>query len=284
MITRTGAPGADSAIRTQPAPARFRLPDRPERGPDDMTSAKHLAQTGNMYLLARHLGRPETTIVAGDRYLVVRPTQSMAGSRYPDLLVAFDASPAAFEASNGYVIAEQGKPPDLVLEIASRATGREDVRDKPGDYAALGVPEYWRFDETGEHHGVRLAGDRLMEGAYAPIGIEELPDGVLQGRSDVLNLLLRWEDGSLTFHDPATGRHIATLDTERERAVDAETRAADAETRVANAETRAANAETRAEAERAARLRAEARIRQLEALLSGDENHPDHPERPDPSP
>ena len=40
----------------------------------------------------------------------------MAGSHYPDLLVAFDVDPAAYEASNGYVIAEQGKPPDFVLE------------------------------------------------------------------------------------------------------------------------------------------------------------------------
>ena len=251
MITRTGAPGADTAIRTQPAPARFRLPDRPERGPDDRTSSKHLAQTGNMYLLARHLGHPETTIVAGDRYLVARPSYVLAGSRYPDLLVSFDASPAAFEASNGYVIAEQGKPPDFVLEIASRASGREDVRDKPGDYAALGIPEYWRFDETGEHHGMRLAGDRLVEGVYVPIAIEELPDGVLQGRSDALNLLLRWEDGALTLHDPATGRHIPTLDTERARA--------------------------RAAKERAARLRAEARVRQLEALLGGETTGTDHP-------
>ena len=251
MTNRTGAPGADTATRAQTVPARFRLPDRPERGPDDRTSSKHLAQTGNMYLLARHLGRPETTIVAGDRYVVARPSYVLAGSRYPDLLVSFDASPAAFEASNGYVIAEQGKPPDFVLEIASRASGREDVRDKPGDYAALGIPEYWRFDETGEHHGMRLAGDRLVEGVYVPIAIEELPDGVLQGRSDALNLLLRWEDGALTLHDPATGRHIPTLDTERARA--------------------------RAAKERAARLRAEARVRQLEALLGGETTDPDHP-------
>ena len=44
-----------------------------------------------------------------------------------------------------------------------------DVRDKPADYAALGIPEYWRFDETGESHGTRLAGDRLVGDRYEPI-------------------------------------------------------------------------------------------------------------------
>ena len=42
------------------------------------------------------------------------------------MLVAFDADPANYKASNGYLISEQGKPPDFVLEIASRRTGREE--------------------------------------------------------------------------------------------------------------------------------------------------------------
>ena len=47
--------------------------------------------------------------------------------RYPDLLVAFDVDPQAYRETNGYLITEQGKPPDLILEIASRRTGRSDV-------------------------------------------------------------------------------------------------------------------------------------------------------------
>ncbi len=40
------------------------------------------------------------------------------------------------------------------------STGRVDVEAKRDGYAALGIPEYWRFDETGRRHGTRLAGDR----------------------------------------------------------------------------------------------------------------------------
>ena len=218
--------------RTPQPQTPFRLPDPPERHPDDMTSFDHLAATGSVHHLIQHLGNPDTTLVAGERYMVVRPTRRLAGSRYPDLLVAFDVDPAIYKASNGYIIEDQGKPPDFVLEIASPHTGHIDVGAKRDDYAALAIPEYWRFDETGEYHGTRLAGDRLVAREYAPIPIDELEDGVLQGYSDVLNLHLRWEHGQLGWYDPATGRHIATFEEERAARIQAETRAIDAETRV----------------------------------------------------
>ena len=218
----------------------FRLPDPPEKHPDDkMTSFKQLAATGHAHHLTQHLGNPETTLVTGDRYVVVRPTRSMAGSHYPDLLVAFDVDPALYEANNGYIISEQGKPPDFVLEIASRRTGHIDVGEKRAAYAAIRIGEYWRFDETGRYHRTRLAGDRLVDGRYMPIDIDEVAEGVLQGYSATLNLLLRWDHGTLGWHDPATGLHIATFASER----------------------------ARADQERAARLQAEAQVRALQEQL-----------------
>ena len=138
--------------------------------------------------------------------------------RYPDLFVAFDVDPAAYRRSNAYVISEQGKPPDFALEIASRRTGGEDTGPKREANAALGIGEYWRFDETGRHRGARLAGERLVDGVYVAIEIEELPDGGLQGYSAALDLNIRWERRELVFYDPATGRPIATLADERARA------------------------------------------------------------------
>ena len=88
----------------------------------------------------------------------------------PDTLKMPDyADPALYRQDNAYVISRQGKPPDLVMEIASRRTGRQDVENKPARYAALRIPECWRFDETGEFHRTRLAGDRLVEDRYEPI-------------------------------------------------------------------------------------------------------------------
>ena len=51
--------------KTPQAPGRFRLPDPPEKHPDDRTSFDHLAATGTAHYLAVHLGNPETTLVAG---------------------------------------------------------------------------------------------------------------------------------------------------------------------------------------------------------------------------
>ena len=129
--------------------------------------------------LVQHFGSPETTIVAGERYLTREPGTPAADRLAPDLLVAFNADPEAYRDSNGYVISEQGKPPDFVMEIASRSTGRQDVDEKREAYARLGIPEYWRFDETGDFHGIRLAGDRLVDDSYEPVPVETLEDGIL---------------------------------------------------------------------------------------------------------
>ena len=219
----------NTTARTPHAAGRFRLPDPPEDPEDKMTSFDRLAANGNVRYLALHLmvqlpQERDRILVAGEHYTVAQPTRYLAGSRYPDLLVAFGADPGAYEASNGYVVSEQGKPPDFVLEIASRRTGGEDTGPERRDYAAIGVAEYWRFDRTGEYHGARLAGERLVDGVYVAIDIEELPDGSLQGYSPVLDLYLRWEAGELVFYDPATGRPIATLEDERARADAAEAR------------------------------------------------------------
>ena len=244
---------ANLSVQYPHGPAVFQLPDPPPRHPDEMTSVEHLHEPGNTHHLAQFLGNPDTTLVTAERYIVREPGSSAAERRVPDLLIAFDVDPAAYRARNGYVISEQGKPPDFVLEVASASTGRSDVEEKRDAYAAFGILEYWRFDQTGEHHGSRLAGDRLEEGRYVPIPIDRLNEDVLQGYSAALNLHLRWEAGRLGWHDPATGEHIPTYESQRARA-DQEGRRADQEGR-------------RADHERAARIQAEARVRELENEL-----------------
>ena len=240
----------------------FRFPDPPQRRPEDMTSFKQLTITGAAHYLAHHFGNPDTTIVTGERFMAVAPTKDMKGLRFPDLLIAFNVDPELYELSNAYVISEQGKPPDFVLEIASRKTRREDVTRKRDAYAELGIAEYWRFDETARRRP-RLAGDRLVEGEYQPFPIELLPDGVLQGYSPALDLYLRWDLGRLQWHDPATGRHIVTVMDERSRA-DRAMEAFELERARADRELEArVQAEARAAMEREARLRLEAELRRL---------------------
>ena len=215
------------------------IADPPKHKPGEMTSFQHLGDNGAVYLLKQHFGNPEATVIVGERYLLQRPGAPARERRIPDLLIAFDADPVLYKGNNAYVISEQGKPPDFVMEVASRGTGRRDATAKREDYLAMGIVEYWRFDETGSYHGSRLAGDRLVDGKYQEIPIETLAEGILQGYSPALNLYVRWEHEELRWHDPATGQHIPTFETER----------------------------TSRETERAARIAAEARIRELEAEL-----------------
>ncbi len=157
----------------------------------------------------------------------------------------------------------------------------------------MGVPEYWRFDETGgQYHSVPLAGDRLVNGQYQPIPINETPDGRYWGHSESLNLDLCWENGQLRWYDPAAQRYLPDFDDQttalhvetalREAAEiqrDTETARADNESSRANSETIRADSEsTRANAERDARIAAEARVRELEAQLS--QQNPGPPDTP----
>ena len=64
----------------------------------------------------------------------------------------------------------------------------------------------------------------LVNSQYQPITIEQLPEGSLQGHSEILNLDLRWENGQLGWYDPNTGQHIPTLDDAEDRADTAEAR------------------------------------------------------------
>ena len=96
----------DTTSKTLQARKPFVFPDPPEDPEDKMTSFDHLAANGNAHYLAVHLGNPDTTLVAGEHYLALAPTRSLAGVRYPDLFVAFDVDPAAYRRSNAYVISE----------------------------------------------------------------------------------------------------------------------------------------------------------------------------------
>lgn len=188
-----------------------RLPPLPNPPKYDMEQTRHFVLTGDMTILALHLDalRPDsTTLVGGNGYLC-RTRSDFPRCPYPDMLVAFGVDPESADIANGYVIDEVGKPPDLVLEVASHRTGRRDYIDKREIYAGLGVPEYWRFDYTGGgYHDAPLAGDLLVGGSYQPMALTTEPDGVTWGYSEALGLSLCWVEGRLRFWDRLQGRYL----------------------------------------------------------------------------
>ena len=106
-----------------------------------MTHTHHLGRTGTYQHLVQHLGNPNTTIVGSKRFLIRGSERDMSGSRYPDLLVSFNADPAAYYRSNGYIISEQGKPPDLCWK--SPRPARAILTSALGPVAKLGLCAKW---------------------------------------------------------------------------------------------------------------------------------------------
>ena len=114
----------------------------------------------------------------------------------PDVLVALGVEGGS---RNSYKIWEEDKPPDLVVEVLSDRTWRKDLRDKPGLYEALGIAEYWSFDQHRVSDDPPLLVRRLKNGRYHAEG-----DG-MTGHSAILGVDIRVEGILLRLHDPATG-------------------------------------------------------------------------------
>jgi Uma2 family endonuclease len=117
---------------------------------------------------------------------------------------------------DNYLVWEEGKAPDLVVELTSRTTRREDRKKKRTLYRdVLKVPEYFLFDPNAEWLKPPLQGYRLAEGDYVsiePVAAHFLP-------SEVLGLHLVRSGYQLRLFDPATGRELLTR---RERLAEAE--------------------------------------------------------------
>ena len=121
----------------------------------------------------------------------------------PGLYVALGVPPSE-EAS--YKVWEKGRPPDLVLDVASHSREpQHDWRAKQPVYARIGIRECWQFDPTGEHFEPRLRGFRLERGRYVALpAVDEGSTATI--RSVVLGLDF-WLDGAeLRVRDPRTGR------------------------------------------------------------------------------
>ena len=224
------------------------FPDVPPR--DDMQNTIYLNTPGYVPALIYHFSRKlgkDTTLVTSEAPLGLRARMD-AGYLIPDLLIAFDADEQQYLADRGYSIESQGKPPEFVLEIASVSTGRRDDTHKRERYAEFGAAEYWRFDpSSGEYHAAPLTGDRLADGEYRPIEINDTEDDVIRGYSEVLGLYICWEDGKLRWFDPITGNYLRThLETESEREAAQQARLAERQARIAEQQARiAAEAENR---------------------------------------
>ena len=182
----------------------------------------------------------------------------------PDVFVAFGVED---RMRMRYLVWEEGKAPDFVLEVASKSTWREDLGPKRELYARLGVKEYWMYDPTGEYYAPALQGLRLAGGSYVRQLAVASPNGALTLTSETLGLELRAQGVEMRFRDPATGETIPSHgEADAGRRKEAAARR-EAEIRAEAAAVRAEREAAARRKEAAARRAAEARVAELEALL-----------------
>jgi hypothetical protein len=185
--------------------------------------------------------------------------------RAPDFFVVLGADPAR-ERKSWVVWEEDGRTPDVVIELLSDSTEREDRGRKRQVYEGLRVGQYYLFDPI----SCDLSGFTLEERTLVPLragddggldcprlGLRLLVrEGTFQGRT---TRWLRWvtPDGRVL----PTGEERA-----REHAARAEQEAARAEQEAARAEQEAARAEQEAARANAAEAKAAALAARLRAL------------------
>ena len=158
----------------------------------------------------------------------------------PDVYVVVGASAGLRDT---YLLWNEPKGPDFVLEVTSASTRHNDERRKRDVYASLGVSEYFLYDPRAEYLAPPLQGFRLHEGEYRAVpAVTVLSNRGVAVASEVLGLELRDEREAwrVRLRDPATGESLL-YHRESERA---------------------------REEEAAARRAAEARIRELERALA----------------
>ena len=168
----------------------------------------------------------------------------------PDVFVVMGAPN---HRRTSYLLWQEPKAPDFVLEVTSRSTRREDQGPKRELYCRLGVREYWQYDPTGDYLAPPLQGFELRGDEYEALPAVERGAGRLALRSAVLGLELRLEAGEFRFHDAVAGITLGTRE-ELEARLQEETAAQ--------------------EREAAARRVAEARVAELEARLREPRNDP----------
>ncbi|HEV2948425.1 MAG TPA: Uma2 family endonuclease [Gemmataceae bacterium] len=111
-----------------------------------------------------------------------------------------------------YLVWEEKKGPDLVIELTSKSTRNEDLKKKFHLYQdVLKVAEYFLFDPLGDYLKPPLQGFRLQDGKYEPIAPikNRLP-------SQMLRLHMERDGENLRLYDPKSGRWLPTPAEERQ--------------------------------------------------------------------
>ncbi len=219
----------------------YRVQDAIERHCNWLKTLENLV-TVDVFIAYKDEGR--TVTVAPDVMLAKGPA-ARAGEG-PQAPVFRPPKPKSYE------LAEEGRPPDFVLEVVSPKNTTADLRDKTAKYLKIGIPEYFVFDPYARESDPPLKRYRLQPGGKA--WKEKTSRSGLRSKELDTKILVNGQ--TLEVINPKTGQ---PYERSQELQVTAEREAAARRKQQARAEM----AEARAEREAAARKQAERELREL---------------------
>ena len=143
-------------------------------------------------MLDLHFKRSGRVIYVAEEMSVVYPGEP---SFAPDVLAVLDVAEPEDDPRMAWVVADEGKGIDFVLEVLDRGDRNKDLIDNVERCARLGIVEYFVYDRGAQRvHGHRLPSPEARK--YERI----VPQGGWYP-SKVLGLDLAIQDGSLRFFD-----------------------------------------------------------------------------------
>jgi Uma2 family endonuclease len=226
---------------------------------------KHIQMIIDLRLSLREFFRAAAHVYVGSNLLLYYVEGDKNKSVAPDV---FYVRGVPKHERRTYQLWEEGQVPQVIFEISSRSTKKEDLGEKKDLYASLGVREYFIFDPEYKLkpplRAFRLHGQQLLE---------EMVTGN-RVMSHELGLELVNDGTTLRLWHPQTNAYLRTPDEAATALHEAEARAKGEATARQEAEARAAEeaagrqeAEARAAEEAAGRLEAETRAATLAARL-----------------
>ena len=133
-------------------------------------SAEHVYTAGSIYNIFKNYLKGKNCIPFSDGLLVYLTDDNKF---VPDMMVVCDRSKIKSDGVHG--------APDLVVEVLSPSTAKDDRTRKKEVYEACGVPEYWLVSPTDKSIEVYL----LQSGKYSLHDVYTVrPDWVLKQMTD----------------------------------------------------------------------------------------------------
>ena len=151
-----------------------------------------LAKNSAFDKLGRHFRRIGRRVYLATELPVLYPGEPVVT---PDLMAVLDVDdPGDKDERMSWVVADEGKGPELVLEVHVAGNERKDFVENVSEYARLGVQEFFIYDRRRQVlHGYRLPtpGARQYQKLRARFG---------RLTSEVLGLDLQIHEGRLRFY------------------------------------------------------------------------------------